>query len=406
MVEGLRLKDSPNRALNILIVSNSQVRDDILSGGDRIFIECAKRWAKKGHNVRLITCKEGYKMCQRYGLDNVNYIIISSGPRKLWLYLLYVLRMIKGCVLTLRIPLDENTLIYSSSDFWPDSIPAWFLKTMLKRAKWIAGFYLFAPSPFSKESPYKGKRWLMGLLYCLSQIPVYWLAKKYADMVWVTNELDRWRFIDGKRLASDKVIAVRGGVDTKTPTLIPEPGEKGFDAVFIGRFHPQKGVLELMDIWRYVYERKRDAKLAMIGVGELENEVKEKIRRYGLENNVILFGFKDGAEKLKIFKDSKVVVHPAIYDSGGMAACEAMACGLPGVSFDLPALRTYYPKGMLKTPCYDLKKFAENILSLLSDDGLYMKTAKDALSWAREWDWNRRAEELLEAIKKSVKIEA
>lgn len=30
----------------------------------------------------------------------------------------------------------------------------------------------------------------------------------------------------------------------------------------------------------------------------------------------------------KIFKSSKVVLHPAIHDSGGMVACEAGACGL------------------------------------------------------------------------------
>ena len=108
---------------------------------------------------------------------------------------------------------------------------------------------------------------------------------------------------------------------------------------------------------RLVCAAKPNSKLAMIGVGELENEAKAKINKLGLESNIVLFGFKDGYEKLKIFKDSRVVVHPAIYDSGGMAACEAMACGLPGVSFDLPALKTYYPKGMLKTPCYDLEAF-------------------------------------------------
>jgi glycosyltransferase involved in cell wall biosynthesis len=373
------------------------VRGDTLSGADRIFIECARRWVQKGHKVLLITCEEGYEMCQRNDLRNVNFYVVLS-RYKLPLYLLYILRTIKGGILALKVtPKARETIVYSSSDFWPDSLPALILKLRFKnKIMWIAGFYLFAPNPFNKESPYREKRFIKGLLYYLSQIPIYFLIKKYADMVWVTNELDRKRFIDN-RLTSDKVIVVRGGIDTKTPNLVPEPKVKKYDAVFIGRFHPQKGVLELIDIWRYVCERKKDAKLAMIGVGELESEVKAKIRKYGLENNVIFFGFKDGIEKLKIFKDSKVVVHPAVYDSGGMAACEAMVCGLPGVSFDLPALRTYYPKGMLKTRCYDLKEFAENILKLLSDKDLYTKTAKDALDWAKEWDWDIRAEELFQS---------
>ena len=169
-------------------------------------------------------------------------------------------------------------------------------------------------------------------------------------------------------------------------------------AVFIGRFHPQKGVLKLIDIWEEVCERKHGAKLAMIGVGELARAVKKKIEKCGLEQNIILFGFKDGIEKIKIFKDSRVVVHPRYYDSGGMAACEAMACGLPGVSFDLPALKTYYPKGMIKTPCYDLNAFAENILNLLNDEKLYDKTSKDAVAWAKEWDWDKQAERLLKIV--------
>lgn len=147
------------------------------------------------------------------------------------------------------------------------------------------------------------------------------------------------------------------------------------------------------------HSKKKDSKLAIIGVGDLEQKVRDKIKRYGLEESITLFGFKDGIEKLTIFKESKVVVHPAIYDSGGMAACEAMACGLPGVSFDLPALKTYYPKGMLKTPCFDLEAFADNILKLLGDEKLYEKTAKDALDWAKEWDWDKKGEELLEHIK-------
>jgi len=385
-----------------MITANSQTKSDTLSGGDRIFIECAKRWAQKGHCISIITCREGYEMCQRYDLKNASYYI-ASPKRMLPLYMLYILRVVKGCILALRLKLDaRNTVVYSSSDFWPDSIPSWVLKMRFGKIRWVAGFYLFVSSPFSMDSPYRGKLAFRGFLYYFSQIPIYSLVKRCADMVFVTGELDRGRFIDNKRLTPDKVIAVRGGVDLNAATRIPAPEKEQFDAVFVGRFHPQKGVLELLDIWKYVCMTKRDAKLAIIGVGELESEVRARIKRLGLGNNVILFGFKDGDEKLKIFKASKVVVHPAIYDSGGMAACEAMACGLPGVSFDLPALRSYYPQGMLKTPSYDLRRFAENILSLLTDEGLYEKTSKEALSWAKEWDWDKRAAELLEEIKATL----
>lgn len=392
---------SEGRPLIINIIANSIVGP--MSGGDRIWIECAKRWMKeRGITINVFTTEEGIERGHCYGLKGVNYVLWSSSNfRKFGVYISYIGRIINGCKAAVRLPqFYGNNIIFSSSDFMPDSIPAWIMKMrMRKNSQWIAAFYLFAPTPFSKESPYKGKLLVRGLLYYLSQMPISWLVRKFADMVWVTNDLDRWRFIEGKRLTSDKVIAIRGGVDAKTPALIPEPKKKDFDAVFIGRFHPQKGVLELIDIWKYVCERKPYAKLAMIGVGELENEVKEKVRKCGLENNVIQFGFKDGVEKLKIFKDSMIVVHPAIYDSGGMAACEAMACGIPGVSFDLPALRTYYPKGMIKTPCYDLRAFAENVIKLLEDETLYHKTREDAKAWAKEWDWDKRAKEILELMR-------
>jgi glycosyltransferase involved in cell wall biosynthesis len=388
------------KCLHFYYIGNCRISSESMDGGTRIFIETAKRWINKGHTINLLTTRENYEVCLRSGLSKMNINLISSNKSVRNLYLNYMLRMIRASfwALTTKILSGEHVVIYSGSDFWPNSIPAWLLKMRFRRAKWLATFYLFAPSPLRKESPYRGARRLRGLLYYLSQVPVYGLIRKYADMVWVTSEPDRWRFI-GRRLSFEKVIAAQGGVDMKAPALIPEPVNKKFDAVFIGRFHPQKGVLELVDIWRSVCEKRKSAKLALIGVGDLEEQLRKKINRYGLENNIALFGFKDGLEKFKILKDSRVVVHPATYDSGGMAACEAMSCGLPGVSFDLPALKTYYPKGMIKTPCFDFNAFAENILKLLTDSAFYECTARDAFDLARDWDWDRQAEKLLGFLK-------
>jgi glycosyltransferase involved in cell wall biosynthesis len=379
-----------------------------LSGGDRIAVECIKRWRKKGINIIVMTSKSGRLI---YGLKDVKYVTISSPIfRKysiLGIIIFAFIALVNGILKALLFRnLKHTTVVYSASEFLPDLLPTLIIKRRNRNTKWIAAFYLFAPHPFSKKSPYRGVfSKIKNILYFSMQQISYRIVKNYADMVWVTNELDRWRFIDSRRLTHDRVIAVRGGVDTKTPALIPEPNRKKFDAVFIGRFHPQKGVLELIEIWKYVCEKKKNAKLAMIGNGDLEREVKKRISKYGLEDKVFLFGFKDYIEKIQIFKESLIVVHPAIYDSGGMAACEAMACGLPGVSFDLPALRTYYPKGMLKTPCFDLKGFAENILKLLNDQELYRKLQKEALELAKEWDWDKRTEELLKIIMSLMKNE-
>lgn len=392
-------------SLNIHIINNSHISKNDMSGGEKIVMEFARRWGDRA-NVFLYTSNLGVYIWNNYGINNIKKIEFIKVKENV---LDYFRRAILGSFKFGRIKLDQHykNIIYSSSDFWPDAIPAFFMKLKNKEVKWVAGFYLFAPKPWQKDSPYKRKRVLTNLFYWLTQLPIYWLVKRFADMVFVTSEPDVEKFIT-KRRNRDKILVIRGGVDTKpseeylnSGKIVPLEKRK-YDACFVGRFHPQKGVLELIDIWKLVCEKRPGARLAMIGTGALENEVRDRIERLGLKDNIDLLGFKDGEEKYEIFKQSKIVVHPATYDSGGMAACEAMVWGLPGVSFDLEALKTYYPKGMLKTPCYNLKAFAENIVRLLEDKELYAKTREDAIVWAREWDWDKRAESILEKIIKEA----
>src|SRR3990172_519272 len=393
-----------NETLTINIIANAAL-GPLLSGGDNIFIECARRWAQMGHKINIFVWEEGLQMCERKDLTGVNFILWPAARFKKFGFLtLYFARIVIGCIGAWKYNFKSPCIIYSASDFWPDSIPAFIMKLRNQNVKWIAGFYLFAPAPLLKNSPYKGKRWFTGLIYWLTQKPCYWIIKRYADMVFVTSEPDVKRFITKQR-CKDKIVVVRGGVDIKPSEGYLKSGkitpveEKKYDACFVGRFHPQKGVLELIDIWELVCKEKPNARLSMIGSGPLEADVKTKVDKLGLSSNIELLGFKDGNEKYEVFKLSKIVVHPATYDSGGMSACEAMAWGLPGVSFDLEALKTYYPKGMVKTPCYDKQEFAENILRLLDGGYMYDRLSKDALGWAREWGWEVSSREILEKVK-------
>ncbi len=294
--------------------------------------------------------------------------------------------------------------VVSQTDFIPDVIAGFFVKIRNSKTIWIASYFLQAPDPWDKNSPYKGRRWIIGLFYWLFQKPSYWLIKSRADFVLVTSQPDVGKFVTPTRDKS-KIIIARGGVDIEeserylnSKKVIPVDKRK-YDACFVGRFHYQKGVLGLIDIWEKVCHQRKKAKLAMIGNGPLEADARKKIKKLKLEKNIDLLGYKSGAEKFSIFKQSKSMVHPATYDSGGMAAAEGLAWGLPGVSFDLEALMTYYPKGMLKTACFDKDIFARNIISLLTNKNLYRKTAKDAHDLILEsWDWNKQVENISQSI--------
>jgi glycosyltransferase involved in cell wall biosynthesis len=82
-----------------------------------------------------------------------------------------------------------------------------------------------------------------------------------------------------------------------------------------------------------------------------------------------------------------------------MSAAEAMAFGLPGVSFDLESLKTYYPQGMIKTPCFDLNQFAENICLLLDNPKLYQSLSRKASRLiVTHWNWSKKSSDVLKTI--------
>ncbi len=388
---------------NIYIVANA-AWGPLLSGGDNIFIECSRRWAAAGRKVYVIVWEEGLEMCQRNDLSGVTYILWPAARFKRFGFLVhYTARVALGIWRALRFKCALPAVIYSASDFWPDALPAFIMKRRHPQALWSAGFYLAAPSPWAKDSPYRREGFMKGLAFWLTQKPMCWLIRRWADRVFVTSEPDVPRFVTPRR-PREHVCAVRGGVDLGPARAYLATGgvpyeEKHYDACFVGRFHEQKGVLELIDIWRQVVAERPTARLAMVGDGPLAPAVRERIASCRLEEHVDLLGFKNGAEKFEVFKQSRLVVHPATYDSGGMAAAEAMAWQLPGVSFDLEALRSYYPKGMVKVPPGDAAGFAREIIHLLDDPGYYQEKAREAHELiAQEWDWEKRAPRILELL--------
>ena len=396
------MTDDKNQ-FSIHIIANTALGPS-MSGGDKIFIEFARYWAKIGCSVHVYVWEEGLEMCKRNNLENVHYVIWSAQKYKITGFLgLYLIRTIKGIFEVQKITdRSQKIIVYSASDFFPDLFPAFFLRMRLERSKWIGSLYLFAPNPVyrKKDILYRGGKTSLNLnniLYFFTQQISCFFLSRYADRILVANQLDKNVFLS-QNVPENNVIPIYGGVDLRGIQKIPACDTISFEGCFVGRFHPQKGPLELIRIWEAVCKEKPDAKLCIIGDGPLKDEMLKQIHAKNLQKRIVFAGYVDGEEKYRILKRSRVFLHTPVQDTGGMAAAEGMACGLPVVGFDLPGYQYCYPHGMLKAPKGDIEQFAKLVLKLLDDQILYEKIRTEALDFTREWDWECRAEMILQEM--------
>jgi glycosyltransferase involved in cell wall biosynthesis len=110
------------------------------------------------------------------------------------------------------------------------------------------------------------------------------------------------------------------------------PGDGMTKAVFVGRFEPQKDHETLLRALAVV----PDVHLFLLGDGPLRSHLEQLARHLGIGDRVTFTGFRSDVPG--ILKACDVYVHSTTSDGFGIAACEAMAAGLPVIASDVPGL--------------------------------------------------------------------
>lgn len=155
------------------------------------------------------------------------------------------------------------------------------------------------------------------------------------------------------------------------------------DVIFLGRLSFQKKPLFFLDILREIVKEKPDLKVAMVGSGELYEEVTGKISENGLENNVKLYGFQKNP--YGILKAARVMCMPSEWEGFGLAAVEALTLGVPVVCSGAGGLKNIINDDCGKI-CHTKEEYVEEIKRLLSDDEYLKKKNAGAIERARDFD--------------------
>ncbi len=170
---------------------------------------------------------------------------------------------------------------------------------------------------------------------------------------------------------------------------------KLYDAVFMARLTPEKGVFDIIKIWKEVVKEIPSAKLAIAGRfknTQIASKFYNLVRKYGLEKNITYLGYVSGEKKVMLLKSAKLFTYPSKLDAFPITVLEALACGLPVVAYDIPAIRYNYPYNIVfRVPRGDAKNHARTIIEFLTDDKRLYAISSSAISFASKFTWDNVA---------------
>lgn len=113
-------------------------------------------------------------------------------------------------------------------------------------------------------------------------------------------------------------------------------------AIIVGRYTEAKGYDYMIEAWRIVHQKHSDWTIHTFAMGEDEEQVRAKIQSYGLQDTIIMNPPTDNI--MEEYLKSSICVVSSVFEGFSMVLIEAMACGLPCVSFDCP----YGPRNIIK----------------------------------------------------------
>lgn len=241
----------------------------------------------------------------------------------------------------------------------------------------------------------------------------------FADRLVAPTPLERAQMVWLYGADANKIAIVPCGVDLDL--FHPMPPEEARRALglpasrrvvlFVGRIEPLKGIDTLLRAMALIAPEiphwQEDLSVIIIGgaPGAGAERARAELARLerlraelGIEDLVTFLGAKDQDSLVYYYSAAEMVVMPSHYESFGMVALEAMACGTPvvaskvgGLAFNVQDGRTGFlvPEG-------DAETLAAKIRLLLADVDLREKLGRQAAHWAQSYGWSVVADQIID----------
>lgn len=215
-----------------------------------------------------------------------------------------------------------------------------------------------------------------------------------------------------------KISIIPPGVDVGRFYPIPADEAKEYIGIppcgrmllFVGRIEPLKGLDVLIEAIGIMHKKdvlkENPFCLAIIGgdTDESSDQANQEMARikslsehYGLDDLVTFLGRRSQDSLPYYYSAAEAVVVPSQYESFGMVALEAMACGIPVVASQVGGLAYLVQDGVTgyTVPVDEPEALANRLTLLLQDRELRNRMGQQAVKVAQDYAWDKIADRLM-----------
>jgi glycosyltransferase involved in cell wall biosynthesis len=381
-----------------------------VGGAEKRFIETLKVWSEERVNVTIIDSnrKPVSKNYVGYKVIEMPSSVPSSAKHLFFSYFLWVLWIVKACF---RCPSLMKSSVYDAilapNNTLPNIVVAYFLHAVSKVPLCVVVHHMDFPyvdiraEPAAIYAVYRKARFSIpvALAKTLAFLIVLVLLRRSTVCIAVSNYTAG--LLQKNGVSPSKIHVSGNGVDVDLIERFEAP-EKLYDGIFVGRVSREKGVFDLVEIWKHIVMNNPESRLLIVGTGPDSSKMKELVETVHV-SQIVLKGSCTDSEMYSLMKASKTFLFPSMFEGWGLAVGEALACGLPIVCYDIPALREIFGgcESVFFVPVGDIEMFAEDVEKILQD-GDFDELGRTSKKYAKRFAWERVALEDLQIIRNLI----
>ncbi|MDO3661493.1 N-acetyl-alpha-D-glucosaminyl L-malate synthase BshA [Bacillus sp. C28GYM-DRY-1] len=337
-----------------------------VGGSGIIATELGKQLAEKGHEIHFITSSIPFRLNTYH--PNIHFHEVEVNQYAVFKYPPYDLTLASKIA---EVAERENLDIIHAHYALPHAVCAYLAKQMLKRQIGIVttlhgtDITVLGYDPSLKDLI----RFAIEASDRVTAVSSALAAETY-DLIKPEKKIETiYNFIDERVYLKKNTVAIK-----EKHGILPD--EKV--VIHVSNFRKVKRVQDVIRVFRNI-AGKTKAKLLLVGDGPEKSTACELVRKYGLENQVLMLGNQDRVEELYSISDLKLLLSEK--ESFGLVLLEAMACGVPCIGTNIggiPEVIKNNVSGFL-VDVGDVAAATARAMSILEDEQLSKRFTEAAM---------------------------